>query len=174
MLSLATALFTAALALFGKILFDLWGRHREQSAIAGALVGEIGAYIDLLNPPVTSVNYRAVAGLPRQERLGVIGAFPALPTSHPVFDRLADKIGSLPHGNAEGVSRIYTVVTGVRLTLSSMSSQGFLNASDVIQQGRLSFIADTIEREGPKARDLIASLRRVSEQTFWCFFTGHR
>ena len=112
MLALTTALFTAALALLGKIGFDLWGRQRDRRGLAGALAGEIGAYLDLLNGDTLSAAYRQIAALDRDLRVGRLRSLPALPTTHPVFDKVAEKLGTLPHAAAYGVSRFYNVVTG--------------------------------------------------------------
>ena len=173
MVPLAAALFTAALALFGKVLFDLWSTYRERRGIAGALAGEIRAYVDLLNPAMSSAAYRRLASLDRETRLRCLRAFPALPTNHPAFDKLAEKIGLLPQRAAYGVSRIYNVVTGMRLLLSSMSFQGFLDADDSYQRGRIIFVADSMEREIEAARDLIQELECISRQSLWHFVGGY-
>ncbi len=173
MLALTTALFAATLALLGKIGFDVWGRHRDRRSIASAIAGEIEAYIELLNGPETSAGYRllATAG-DRAGRIAMFRAVPNLPTSHPVFDKVADKIGLLPIAEAYGISRIYNVVTGMRLLISGMSSQGFIDASDHIQVHRMIFVSDTMEREVAAARALVARLKRVSRQNLWCWVGG--
>lgn len=169
MFALTTAFIAATLALLGKIGFDVWGRHRERRGIAGALAGEIGAYVDLLNPETTPAAYRAVAALDRNQRLERLRGFPPLPTSHPVFDKVADKIGVLPYQAAYGISRVYNVITGMRLALASMSAAGFLEACDEVQQGRLFFVAEAIEQEGKTARDVVTLLKKVSQQSLWSF-----
>lgn len=167
MLTLATALFTAALALTGKVLFDLWGRCRERRGLAAALAGEIGAYVDLLDPPATAANYRAMGTLDREKRRACLRAIPTLPTTHPVFDKVADRLGLLPYAEAFGVSRIYNAVTGLRLVLAGMSSEPFLEADDDLQRNRIEFVAAALEREGRFARDLVRRLRCISGQGIW-------
>ena len=169
MLPLAAAIFTAALGLMAKVLFDLWGRYR---GVAGALAGELGAYIDLVRPAETAGNLRTTAGLGREDRLMVLRTYPALPTSHPVFDKVADKRGVLAYQEALGVSRAYNVVTGMRLLMMNMSTPGFLDATDGVHQQRLNFIAETMEREGPTGLELVAMLKGTAAEGFWTFVRG--
>jgi hypothetical protein len=97
---------------------------------------------------------------------------PILPAPHPVFDKVADRFGFLSALDAYGVSRIYNVVTGLRLILTGVSSQGFLDAGDEIQVARLVYIANTMERELPAARLIVDRLQRVSRQSLWCWIGG--
>ena len=172
MSALTTAFSAAALAVLGKIVFDVWARYRERRGIAGALAGEISAYVDFLKPETTSATFRSLAALGREQRLDWLRTYPPLPTSHPVFDKVADKIGILPFRVARGVSRTYNLVTGIRLLLSSMTTPGFLEASDAVQQGRLIVVAEALGREDPAARDLIAMLHHISQQSFWRYIRG--
>ena len=172
MSSLATALFTAALALVGKIGFDVWTRYREYRGIAGALAGELSAYVDFLKPETTPAKFRSLAALDREQRLDWLRTYPPLPTSHPVFDKVVEKTGIFPFRVARGVSRTYNLVTGIRLLLSSMTTPGFLEASDAVQQGRLIVVAEALGHEGPAARDLIAMLHYISQQSFWRYVRG--
>ena len=172
MFALAAALFTAALALLGKIVVDVWTRYGERRGIAGALAGEISAYVDFLKPDTMPSAFRDLAAFGREQRLDWFRTYPPLPTSHPVFDKVADKIGILPFRAARGITRTYNFVTGVRLLLSSMSTPGFLEASDVFQQARLTVVANAIEHEGPAARELIDLLHRIARQSFWSYVRG--
>jgi hypothetical protein len=169
MAPIVAALLTAALALVGKIFFDLTNLHRERQGVAAALAGEIGAYLDLLRPETIIPAYRQIATAERNLRIEFFKSYPPLPVGHPVFDKIADKVGLLPLDAAFGVSRVYNIVTGFRILQVSMSAQGFIDAPDAFQIGRLSAIADLIEREIAPAQLLIADLKGVSQENFWRF-----
>jgi hypothetical protein len=156
--SIAAALYTAALALVGKVGFDLWTRRRERQSIAAGLAGEIGAYLELLNPQQHGQNLRAMAQADTVTRAAMLKAIPSLPTNHPVFDAVAGKLGQLTPDQAKGVSRIYNVVTGMRLLMIGMSSDAFAALPEVIQISKINYIAKIVEDEEPKARLLIADL----------------
>jgi hypothetical protein len=168
MASLATAFFTAALALFGNIVVSLFGRHRERCSIAAALAGEIGAYIWHLDPSTTVESYRRVATFDHATRRRRLRSMPRrLPDNHPVFDKVADKIGLLPVAEAGDVSSIYNVVTGMRLMITGLSSDEIANADDEVQIASLNFIADGIERNHRPALDLVERLKGLANQSFW-------
>jgi hypothetical protein len=169
MLALTVALFTATLALAGKIFFDLRGVYRARRGIAGALAGEIAAYLELLNVKTTCAGFRMLATAPADAVLKFCAAQTELPTTHPVFDKAADQIGLLPHAEAEDISRVYNIVTGFRLLLSSMSSPGFLAAGEAVQKSRINFMLEALEREEPKALDLVVRLKRIAQQSVWYF-----
>ncbi len=156
--SISAALYTAALALFGKVAFDAWTRSRERRTIAAGLAGEIGAYLDLLNPQQHGQNLRTWAAADPEIRAAMLKAIPPLPTNHPIFDAVAGKIGHLTPDQAKGVSRIYNVVTGMRLLMAGMSSDAFAALPENIQSFQLEYIAKLIEDEELRTKRLIADL----------------
>ena len=164
--SLAAAIFTAAIALLAKIAFDLWNRHHERRAIAGALAGEIGAYLSFFDQDAAT-NYRKIAALPVADRRHVLSGFPPLPSGHPVFDKVAGRLGLLSTSQAREVSRIYNIVTGTRLVITNFSSEKFVQAPDNYQRGMLEFIAKTIDTELPRARLLVTDLDNASRKSWW-------
>jgi hypothetical protein len=164
--SLAAAIFTAAIALLAKIALDLWNRGHERRAIAGALAGEIGAYESFFDQDVAT-NYRKIASLPLADRRQVLSGFPPLPLGHPVFDKVAGRLGLLSTSQAREVSRIYNIVTGTRLVITNFSSEKFLQAPDNYQKGILEFIAKTIDTEMPRARLLVTDLDLASRKSWW-------
>jgi hypothetical protein len=89
------------------------------AGIAAALAGEINAYVDLLSAKIdgrdAAASYRLAAGLNQDARLVWLRTIPPLPSAHPVFDKVAEKIGQLPHAEAYAISRFYNVITGMRL-----------------------------------------------------------
>jgi hypothetical protein len=166
MVPLATAFFTATLALLGNIFVSVLGRHRERRSIAAALAGEIGAYIRHINPSTTVESYRKVAAFDHAMRRRRLNSMPQrLPDNHPVFDKVADKIGLLPVAEAEDVSSLYNVITGMRLMIAGLSSEEIANADDEVQIAYLNSIAETIKRNHQPALDLIERLKGIANQS---------
>ncbi len=165
--ALAGAIGAAALALAAKILYDMWVRHQERRGIAGALAGEIGAYITLLKPMQTADSFRKIATIERKERVKVLRAMPAPPNNHPVFDAVAHKIGLLSAQDALDTSAFYNVVTGFRIHVTNFASEKFLDAQDEIHTGLLNSLAETIEAEAPKVELLVKRLQRTASERFW-------
>ncbi|HEX3974255.1 MAG TPA: hypothetical protein VHX19_23180 [Stellaceae bacterium] len=169
MIALTTAFSTAALALIGNIVFGLWNRFSERRSIAAALAGEIGAYVTLLDPETSSANYRKLAAFEYALRKQRLRSLPKTPVGHPVFDKVADKIGLLPTTESLDVSSIYNVVSGFRIIISNLSSDQIADAEDVVQSAMIIRVAETIEKYSPSARDLVDRLKRISNENFWQF-----
>lgn len=150
-----------------KDLYDMWVRHQERRGIAGALAGEIGAYITLLKPMQTANSFRKIATIERKERVKVLRAMPAPPNNHPVFDAVAHKIGLLSAQDALDTSAFYNVVTGFRIHVTNFASEKFLDAQDEIHTGLLNSLAETIEAEAPKVELLVKRLQRTASERFW-------
>ena len=163
---LAGAIFTAALALAGKVAFDFWERHRQRSSIAAALAGEIGAYFTLLNPRITATNYRTLASMAYEMRCARLRSMGKLPSGHPVFDKVADKVGLLPTTEAFDVSKTYNIITGLRILVSDLSSDEIVSADSAAQQGRLLVIADILTEHHQPMCDLVTRLKQIAERPF--------
>src|ERR1700722_9958925 len=114
------------MAIVGKMAFDEYDRYRLRRGVAAGLAGEIRAYIELLQPATLAANLRRLASFPRPDRLAGLSAFGPLPNSHPVFDRVADRIGLLSVDIALQISKFYNVVTGFRLLASGVSTERFM------------------------------------------------
>jgi hypothetical protein len=166
MIALTVALLAASLALFGNILFGLWNRFNERRSIAAALAGEIGAYIKLLDSPVSVQSYRKLAETDSEVRVRLLRAFPKVPSGHPVFDKVADKIGLLPAEDALDVSAIYNVVSGMRLLIVNLSSEQFATADAAMQSAMLITIADSIEKYSQSSELLVQRLIIISRERF--------
>jgi hypothetical protein len=169
MTALTVALFAAALAVLGNILFSLWRDYRERRSIAAALAGEIGAYMQLLDPPKAAEHYRKLAAIDYPTRCQRLRAFPKSVEGHPVFDKVAEKIGLLPATEALDVSMIYNIVTGMRTVLGNLSTTEFADGDDAMQIATLSYIADTLDQRHQPTQDLIRRLRRIAEESPWQF-----
>jgi hypothetical protein len=165
--SLATALFVAALALLGKVSFDAWNRHHERRTIAAALAGEIAAYISPFEREPAAESFRKIAELPTAIRQQRMAGFPVPPSGHPVFDKVAGRIGLLSASHARDVSRFYNAVTAFRIFITNLSSEKFLKADDDYQKAMLQRIAATIETQLPLAQALVKSLEEVSRDRSW-------
>ena len=168
MTALAAAFFTAALALVGKIIFDIWSRHRKKRGIAASLAGEIGAYVELLQPEMLVSNFRKIAEMEYSHRGRQLAAFGSPPSSHPVFDKVADKIGLLSTSLARDISKFYNVVTGIRLLISNMSSDGFKSLSDDVQVSMIEEVIKMIEKHIIPATTMVDQLDRTARQNLGC------
>jgi hypothetical protein len=164
---LITALWVAALGLFGKILYDFWNRQHERRNVAAALAGELGAYLSLIEPTPLADIYRKLAAAPFDERRRRLASLAAPPTGHPVFDKLAGKLGLLSAAHARSVSRVYNVVTGMRQLQAHLPSPRFIESGDDIQRSLLQYLAAGLEQYLPEARALVTELEAVSRQTVW-------
>jgi hypothetical protein len=169
MLAFTAALITATMALVAKIIFDAFDRYRLRQGVAAGLAGEIRAYIELLQPEKMSAALRAFARLPRAERIIKLSAFGPLPSSHPVFDKVADRIGLLSVDIALDISKFYNVVTGFRLLATGASTERFLNLPDEIQTAQLEFVAAGIEKYILGSATLTAQLEAMARQSFVCY-----
>jgi hypothetical protein len=164
--SIEAAVLAVGGAIISKVVYDLWSRWREKRGIAAAIAGELGAYIAFLKMGKPSAHFRTMATMDSAMRVRVLRAFPPLPTSHPVFDKVADKIGLLPPDDARAISRAYNAVTGFRLHLTNLSSDRFLAADDAVQAETLKVLATMLEDEVKRAKSLIDRLLRIATTGF--------
>lgn len=158
---MAWAVFTAALALLGKVVFDAWSRGRERRAIAAALAGEIAGYLHNLRPEHTAANLRALAAMPAEARRAALAMFPQLPSGHPVFDKSLDRLGLLEPGVVRDVSAFYNAITGMRLLCAHVGSERFAKADDALQANFLCAMAAGIEEHVTPARATATSLEAI-------------
>ena len=172
MLAFDTALFTASIALVGKMAFDSWARYRERQGLAASLAGELGAYLSFWHPNNPAVGMRTLADLPRVQRTPLLQLFSKLPDNHPVFDRVSDKIGLLSISTARDISKIYNVVSGLRLFLMDLSSERFLGLDDHLQTGLLNRMADMAEPELAAMPKLIVVLEEIYHERYYDYAFG--
>jgi hypothetical protein len=167
--ALAGAIGAAAVALLAKVAYDLWNRWREQRGTAAALAGEIGAYIALLRPKETAIVFRQIATFERSPRQKSFRGMARVPSTHPVFDKISEKIGILSVKDAMDISKFYNVITGLRLHINNFSSETFIDAEDAYQIGILIFIASGLEEHIATAGELVDRLRKTANQGFISF-----
>ena len=167
---LETAFLAGALAIFGAIAADWWKRCHERRAVAAAISGELGAYLELIEPTKTPVALRKLIEFPSEIRTLRLRALNKVPTNHPVFDDLSGKIGLLSPDLAREISKIYNVVTGFRLIFMSLSTEEFLAADKNFQDSQFERLASTIETHIASAVSVIAKLDRIATKRF-CIFS---
>jgi hypothetical protein len=169
MWAIVLAIVTGVIGFLTKIVLDIRTEHQARKSVAAALAGELGAYLRLSQPERTAENIKAFTKLPYDERIIRLSGLPSLPSGHPVFDRIADKIGVLSPQAARGISEAYNIITSARLLLMSMSSDAFLKASNEVQIARITAMADLFAQEIDGMRKTIALLDRLSHQSFRCY-----
>jgi hypothetical protein len=169
MWAITLVVVTGVIGFLTKIVLDIRAEHQARKAVAAALAGELGAYLRLSQPEQTVENIKALTKIPYEERVILLRGLFSLPSGHPVFDRIADKIGSLSPEAARGVSEAYNIITGARLLLVSISSDTFLQAPDHLQIARITVMTDMFAKEIAGMRRTIAVLDRLSRQGFRCY-----
>lgn len=166
------AVVTGVIGFLTKLGLDIRAEHQARKSVAAALAGELGAYLRLSQPERTVENIKALANIPYNDRITRVRGLFILPSGHPVFDRVADKIGGLSPEAARGISEAYNIITCARLLLASLSSDNFLAASDQMQVTRITVMTDMFAQEIEGMRRTIALLDRLSRQSFCCYFMG--
>jgi hypothetical protein len=169
--SLTSAAFTnailvAALALVGKVAYDAWVRFDQRRGVAGALVGEIGAYVEIILEMDLDANLLAWVNIQPEKREGILRAMAPFPIGHPVFDKIADKLMFLPPEQSIGISRFYNAVTSMRLLMTNMRSAEFIALQPEVQNANFRIVATLVGREFRSARDrLLPALRSLADET---------
>jgi hypothetical protein len=167
MSAVVVAIIAGLVAFLTKLGLDELTEHRARSAVAAALSGELGAYLRLIRPEQTIENIKTIAATPYDARIVALrGAFLSLPTGHPVFDRVADKIGTLSPEAARGVSEAYNITTSARLWLGSLSSESFLAAPDNVQVIQITAMVGVFGGEVGGMRQTIDLLDHISRERF--------
>ena len=98
------------------------------------------------------------------ERAARLAAFGPLPSSHPVFDKVADKIGLLSTGLARDISKFYNVVTGMRIVISNISSDRFKSLPDEVQVRMIEEVGKIIAKNIIPATSMVNRLDQIVRQ----------
>jgi hypothetical protein len=170
MLALTAAFLTAAIALVGKVIFDSWGRYRDRQGVASALAGETQAYIVFLKRRMLLESLHILIAASREDRLSGLRVFGQLPASHPVFDRVADRIGLLSVETAFELSKLYNSVSRLRLIMSELSSDRFIALLDDQQIEIIEQLVVGIEEHIMPAQSLVDHLKATAAQSFREYF----
>jgi len=169
MWAIVLAVVTGVIGFLAKLGLDIRAEHQARKAVAAALAGELGAYLRLSQPERTAENIKTLARIPYEQRVISLRGLFSLPSGHPVFDRVADKIGGLSPEAARGISEAYNIITCARLLLGSLSSESFLSAPDQVQVIRITVMAEMFTKEIEGMRRTIALLDHLSRQSFRCY-----
>jgi hypothetical protein len=169
----AAAIGTAALALLSKVFYDFWSRWREQRGIAAALAGELRAHLSFVKPDMPE-HFRQTTKVERSVRMSRFRALPKPTAGFPVFDKIADKIGLLTPQEAAGVSAMYSLITAFRTHTGNLSSESFLASDDAYHTVILTILADMIDDNLPKAKELLEQLDKTANQGFLEFLAFQR
>jgi hypothetical protein len=167
--AIVLAIVTGVIGFLTKIALDIRAEHQARKSVAAALAGELGAYLRLSQAERMAENIKTFTKIPYEERITLLCGLFSLPSGHPVFDRIADKIGVLSPQAARGISEAYNIITSARLLLVSISSDAFLQAPDQVQVTRITVMADMFALEIEGMRKTVALLDRLSNQSFRCY-----
>ena len=166
MWAIAVAIITGVGGFLAKLWLDTRAEHQARKAVAAALAGELGAYLRLSQPERTVARIKALKEIAYEERVILLRVPFPLPSGHPVFDRVADKIGGLSPEAARGISEAYNIITGARLLLVSLSSDAFLQAPNHVQVAWITAMTEMFSQEIEGVRRTIALLDGLSRQSF--------
>lgn len=147
MWAVAAAAVAGLIAFLAKLWLDVRAERQARKAVAAALAGELAAYLRLSRAEQTAENIKLLANVPREARVELLRGLFSPPSGHPVFDRVADKIGGLSPEAARGISEAYNIITCARLMLVALSSDAFLQAADQVQVTRINIMADLFSQE---------------------------
>jgi hypothetical protein len=167
MLALSTALITAALAIWGKILSDRWTLHQQKCGIAAALAGEIDGIMRSRTPTQLGEALLKLADFSHEERNKILQATSKVAGGSPVFEKIADKVGLLPVNEAADVCRIYGYIRGLNLNMDRFTSADFAKIDDRMQMAAIKAAVKNLQENYPLSQDLVARLTVIAKQEFW-------
>jgi hypothetical protein len=134
----------------------------QRRAIAGALLGEMEAYIKLLGIESSRKNFIDLASHADDKDLLLrLASFPKLPTGHPVFDRCADQLGVLPGDLPREISKLYNIVTSFRAMMSHLSDPGVLMAPIEIPRKLLQQLVMALDAGQEIADAVLPELQKI-------------
>lgn len=163
-IAIITAFLTAFASLGVGYLIESYKRHRDTTAIAGAILAEISAILQLLAQLRTEQIYSDLRENMRK-MLDASEPWVSLPdTTFPitVYEKCVDRIGTLGKGPAMEVVRFYNFLNGVRST-----HRIALSSSDIPIQSRIravEFILDVFKTEKPRAEALEVELQAIADR----------
>lgn len=163
-IAIITAFLTAFASLGVGYLIESYKRHRDTTAIAGAILAEVSAILQLFKQLRTEEIYSDLREGMRK-MLDVSAPWIPLPdTTFPitVYEKCADRIGTLGKGPAMEVVRFYNFLNGVR-----SAHRIALSSSDIPIQSRirtLDFILDAFKTEKPRVEALEIELQAIADR----------
>jgi len=174
-IAIITATLTALGAFCVGLLLENYKRHRDKQALAASLAAEIETILqlldelhfqDLLGDFRDTLNEIDQASAPR---LTVPADAMDFPTT--VYEKTVDRLGLLSTTAATSVVRFYNSLTGFRVGLRMLFSDG----AYAVEQ-RLSlvdYLKKTLATEEPKTRHLIELLRKEASASWLASLWDH-
>lgn len=164
--ALAAAIFTAALALLGKVSLDFWNQYRERRALAAALAGEIASLVFGYDVPTVAAAWRRIAAADQKERSSHFAGLQSTPTNYPIFDRLSDRLGLLPVSYIQAISVFYQININLRIVHNNLSNPSFLSSATSMQFSKCNWMAGSVEVFTPLGKELSIGLNKISQESF--------
>jgi hypothetical protein len=164
------ALLTAAGTFWGGYLIEGYKRHRDKQALAASILSEVTAILDIQTQLRIEDRYhelRAAMAKAQGEGAawrGMRSDTMAFPVS--VYEKSADRVGTLGAETASEVVRFYNFVEGFRTGVRIAIGEG-----DLPIEGRIAtvdFLLSVLASERSRAGELQSRLRAVAGQK-WLF-----
>jgi hypothetical protein len=147
------ALLVAIISNFGAESFK---RHRDASALAGGLAGELAAYLPAFPLIRSRWGLLRMHAMETKQRL-VLPQFPI--PSNPVYDSCVARLGSLGPKLAEDVAFVYSNILAFRQMMAFVAAE----ETSVEQQiGGIFAALESLERANERAPTLVAELRQLA------------
>jgi hypothetical protein len=165
------AIVTATLTAFGtfwvQYLLEVYKRYRDARALAETFIAEISAVLRLFDDLRTEETYSNVRSNMQQRDTSSIweGAAPdtfTFPVT--VYEKCADRVGTLGKEVAADVVRFYNFLNGFRMAARSSTSAGPLSIPSRIKM--IDFMLYTVKNERVSAENLIKRLRVIADRRF--------
>ena len=144
---------------------DLERHRRDRSVLAASLLGELSAYTELADSYALFSNLQTLVNTPPENFRDALAGLYEPPTTFPVFDRCAEKIGLLPGNLPRDLAALYNAIQSIRIMTAHLSKPAFYNsAKSSIKlhlqalSGMVTLASTTYERVRP-ALEMTADLR---------------
>jgi hypothetical protein len=161
------AITTAALTAFATLgvgyLLEAYKRHRDRCALAETFVAEISSILRLFDELRIEERYRVLQrSLVGQEAPNASEQTPADAVTFPitVYEKCADRVGTLGQSTAADVVRFYNFLSGfrtcVRIAVGPGTSAGRIQVID--------YMLNSVAGERPRVEELLRKLRGIADQ----------
>ena len=175
----SVALLGASLAILSSYALESYKRHRDMQGIAGAIHGEISAIVRMTKESNIVENLSIIKYNVNSTNPKLNGMSSAIPNYHPVYDKIADKIGVLPADIPEKVSMFYNYLFGFRRSASEIFT-GFYDKAEFSKEIKSSMLEYSLLliKDSMKLADVILpELQKISKEKWFKFrlrFPAHR
>jgi hypothetical protein len=163
MIAIVTALVTSFATFWVGWLLEWYKRHRDRCALAETFIAEIGMSLQLFDHFNIADQYLAIRrSLQQQEAPNATGGAPADALTFPVtvYEKCADRIGTLGPEPAAGVVRFYNFLNGFRGGSRIALGPGAAAA----RIATIDLLLTSIAAERPRVEDLLRKLRAIADR----------